>query len=245
MPVVSGRYLLWGGFFIPELWKCICYIGSRIWYDGKHGAYERHRIDRLSISQHRPELYRKRHQWVVSSVNEALQSVPVASITVVNTFDTVTKELSVTVSATFSQNVSGDYRLGGAVIVEDGVTGPQPQYNQSNSYSGGGYGPMGGFETLPFFYTSQYDCLQLCFKTVTGRVCRRAWKLARTHKRRRNAWLYFSYILPEDRDEDLVYVIAWLIKPDGKIDNAIKSPYLNGNDNAKPVFYPIRLPKHM
>ncbi len=173
-------------------------------------------------------------EWF-SSVNEALQSVPVASITVVNTFDTVTRELSVTVSATFSQNVSGDYRLG-AVIVEDGVTGPQPQYNQSNSYSGGTYGPMGGFETLPFFIPANMIAYNCVSRQLLGGYAGEPESLPELISAGETHDYTFSYILPEDRDEDLVYVIAWLIKPDGKIDNAIKSPYLNGNDNAKPVF---------
>jgi len=173
-------------------------------------------------------------QWF-SSVNQALQSVPVASVAVVNAYDVTTRELTVTVSATFSQNVTGDYRLG-AVILEDGITGPPPQYNQSNSYSGGGNGPMGGYETLPPSIPANMIAYNHVSRHLLGGYAGEPGSLPGMIGAGEMHDYTFSYILPEEWDEDLVYVIAWLIKPDGKIDNAVKSPFLNGSDNAKPVF---------
>lgn len=43
-------------------------------------------------------------------------------------------------------NLNGDYRLA-MVLMEDNVTGTESGYAQANYYSGGGSGPMGGFET--------------------------------------------------------------------------------------------------
>lgn len=173
-------------------------------------------------------------QWF-SSVNQALQSVPVASVAVVNTFETTTRELAVTVSATFSQSVSGDYRLG-AVILEDGVTGPPPQYNQSNSYSGGGNGPMGGYETLPPSIPANMIAYNHVSRQLLGGYAGEPESLPGVIGAGETHDYTFSYTLPEGWDADLVYVIAWLITPDGKIDNAVKSSFLNGSDNAKPVF---------
>lgn len=45
-------------------------------------------------------------------------------------------------------DLSGDYRVA-IILTEDGVTGPSPDYDQRNAYTGGGYGPMGGYENKP------------------------------------------------------------------------------------------------
>src|SRR6185312_10457221 len=41
----------------------------------------------------------------------------------------------------------GDYRLA-LVLTEDSVHNTDPSYDQGNAYSGGSYGPMGGYELL-------------------------------------------------------------------------------------------------
>jgi hypothetical protein len=58
-------------------------------------------------------------------------------------------QVAIEVSATFlTQLSSANYRLG-VIIYESGVTGTTSGYNQANFYSGGGSGPMGGYENLP------------------------------------------------------------------------------------------------
>ena len=49
--------------------------------------------------------------------------------------------LKINLTANFQNSVSGNYKLA-CVLVEDSVTGTTPQYYQSNSYSGGGAGPL-------------------------------------------------------------------------------------------------------
>jgi len=49
--------------------------------------------------------------------------------------------LKVNLTVNFQNSVSGNYKLA-CVLVEDSVTGTTPQYYQSNSYSGGGAGPL-------------------------------------------------------------------------------------------------------
>ena len=63
-------------------------------------------------------------------------------------YDPESRQLTANISATAVEDMSGDYRFA-AILIEDGVTGPAPSYNQTNSYSGGGHGPMGGYENLP------------------------------------------------------------------------------------------------
>ncbi len=56
--------------------------------------------------------------------------------------------VTIDASASFYTPMSGaDYRLA-VVITENGVTGTTSGYNQANYYSGGGSGPMGGYENL-------------------------------------------------------------------------------------------------
>ena len=62
-------------------------------------------------------------------------------------FDETTGELTFTVSSDFVVNVQNFRFLG--VLIENYVTGTGPQWAQANYYSGGGNGPMGGFENLP------------------------------------------------------------------------------------------------
>ena len=57
--------------------------------------------------------------------------------------------ITIETSAIFRTNFSNaNFRLG-VIIVEDHVTGTGSDYDQNNIYSGGTYGPMGGFEDLP------------------------------------------------------------------------------------------------
>ena len=60
-----------------------------------------------------------------------------------------TGQLLVSVTTTFLSAVGDNFRVG-CILVEDGVTGTSSGYDQSNAYAGGGNGPMGGFENLPF-----------------------------------------------------------------------------------------------
>lgn len=69
---------------------------------------------------------------------------PPATLLSGGVYNASTGDLTVTSQANFSSAVSGTHRLA-VVLVEDGVTG----YSQANYYSGGGNGPMGGYESLP------------------------------------------------------------------------------------------------
>lgn len=60
-------------------------------------------------------------------------------------FNKSTGELTVSLTTTFKEDVTGDYRIA-CVLVEDGVTGTDTKYAQANYYAGGAKGVMGGFE---------------------------------------------------------------------------------------------------
>lgn len=78
-----------------------------------------------------------------------IQIAPKAMITNGAMWSVTNDTLFVSLTTTFSQNVSsGNYKVA-CVLIEDNVTGTTSGYAQSNAYAGGGQGPMGGFESLP------------------------------------------------------------------------------------------------
>jgi thiol-disulfide isomerase/thioredoxin len=79
---------------------------------------------------------------------KAFEYIALADIKIEDkTFDEDTKELTFTLTSNFVSTVS-DFRFS-AILIEDEVTGTGSDWDQANYYSGGGLGPMGGFEDLP------------------------------------------------------------------------------------------------
>ncbi|MCB0527121.1 MAG: choice-of-anchor J domain-containing protein [Saprospiraceae bacterium] len=73
---------------------------------------------------------------------------PVVSINQNVDWDDATRTVTVSSYFKFLQEMNGDFRVA-VVFTEDGVTGTAANYAQKNAYSGGGAGPMGGYENLP------------------------------------------------------------------------------------------------
>lgn len=170
-----------------------------------------------------------------ANVQAAMQETPAAGVEVSVNFNEDSRLLSTEVSATFQSDVSGDYRFG-AVVVENGVFGLSPSYDQSNSYSGGDYGWMGGFSVLPSPVPANMIAYNHVSRTLLGGYNGESGSLPNPISSGETHSYTFEYTLPDEYDPDNTYLVAWLIKPDGKIDNANKSLFLSGVDNAKPVF---------
>lgn len=171
-------------------------------------------------------------QWF-NFVQQEMEVQPKSSVTVENQFNETTRVLTSTITITALQNIEGNYRIG-AILTEDAVTGPAPQYNQANQYSNY-YFPMGGFENLPnpvpanrmaFDHVARH--LLGGYNGETGMPTTLAAGQTYTHT--------FNYVLPEEYNHEYVRVVGVLISPDGTIDNAGKSAYLNGEQNAAPKF---------
>ena len=171
-------------------------------------------------------------QWF-NFVQQEMEVQPKSSVTVENQFNETTRVLTTTITVTALQNIEGNYRIG-AILTEDAVTGPAPQYNQANQYSNY-YFPMGGFENLPnpvpanrmaFDHVARH--LLGGYNGETGMPTTLAAGQTYTHT--------FNYVLPEEYNHEYVRVVGVLISPDGTIDNAGKSAYLNGEQNAAPKF---------
>lgn len=171
-------------------------------------------------------------QWF-DFVQQEMAMQPKSTVTVENQFNEATRLLTSTITITAIENIEGSYKIG-AIITEDAVTGPAPQYNQANQYSNY-YFPMGGFEDLP----NPIPANRMAFDHVarqllggyngeTGMPSTLAAGQTYTHT--------FTYTVPENFDHNYLKVIGVLIAPDGTIDNAGQSVYVNGEQNAAPKF---------
>lgn len=171
-----------------------------------------------------------------SGVASAFNNTPASDINVTTNFNAVTRLLTVEVSATFFTAVSGNYRLA-AIITEDGITGPAPLYDQSNNtYAGGGSGPVGGFGYLPSTIPAHMIAYNHVGRELLGGYNGQAGSVPTSVSAGDVVSYVFTYTIPTTWKEDNIKVIGLLLKPDNTVDNAGKSPYLDGNNNAKPFF---------
>ena len=150
-------------------------------------------------------------------------------------FDPETRLLTASVGAMALENMSGDYRFA-AILIEDGVTGPAPSYNQSNSYSGGSHGPMGGYENLPNPIPAERIAYDHVGRQLLGDYGGVPNSFPSSLQASQSASYEFSCTVDESYNHNYVRVIGLLIAPDGTIENAVKSSYLNGDETAAPLF---------
>lgn len=161
---------------------------------------------------------------------------PPAHIMVSTSYNENTRELEAVVSAEFIENLNGDYRLGG-VLVEDGVTGSSPLFNQYNSYGGGNNGPMGGFENLPNDVPAYMIAYDYVARHLFGGYSGQEGSLPPNPTSGQTYSWTFNYTLPETYNAEYVRVVGWLIDQNtGDILNAGRSSYLPGFSNGKPQF---------
>ncbi len=154
-----------------------------------------------------------------NSFYDEIVNAPKAILTNGAEYNPDTRELKLSVTAEFSEAVSGDYRLN-MVIVEDGVTGTSAGYNQTNAYAGGANGPMGGYENLPFTVPASQMVYDHVARAILGGFEGEAGSLPTSIDAGGIHSDWFNYEIPEDYEYDKIKVIGILIAPDGSIDNA-------------------------
>ncbi len=165
-----------------------------------------------------------------------LSIVPPADLSVDASWDASTRNVDIAISATFTENLSGDYRLA-AIVVEDGVTGPSPRYDQVNTYSGGSV-TMGGYEDLPNPVPASMMVYNNVARYLVGGFNGTPESLPNTLEAGQTYTYNYSYTLPDDYNEDYVKIAAVLIDAStGEVLNAGESTYLPGYDNAAPFFH--------
>ena len=166
-----------------------------------------------------------------------VQVAPKAFITNGATWDAASRTLNVSVTADFQASVNNNYKLA-CVLTEDGVTGTGSGYNQSNAYSGGNNGVMGGYEALG----NPVPAAQMVYDHV-------ARAIAPSFSGYTNSFpatvasgdmhtINFSFVLPTTWNENEIHIVGLLIDPQGRIDNAGKATiteavtngYVNGSN---------------
>ncbi len=151
-----------------------------------------------------------------------VQIAPKAFITNSETYNIGTRALDVTITTTFQQAVSGDYRLA-CVLTEDDVHGTTSAYNQSNAYAGGGSGVMGGFETLP----NPVPAAQMYYDHVARTISPDPTGIPNNYGASTTVGQVFTntfnYVLPAAWNPAKIHIIGLFIDPTGLIDNASTS----------------------
>ncbi|NQY08281.1 MAG: hypothetical protein HRT71_02030, partial [Flavobacteriales bacterium] len=97
------------------------------------GSYPHGAVDRVIGGD--PSTFSTMHAQRVNAI------VPCAVNNIVATYDQATSQISVSADAEFFGDVTGTFRMS-CVIVEDDIQTTGSGWNQSNSYAGGGGGPL-------------------------------------------------------------------------------------------------------
>lgn len=175
--------------------------------------------------------------WPSRVVVELAKAVE-ADVILTRSYNSNTRELSVTVSAEFYTSLTNvDYRLG-LIIAEDGVTGPSPGYDQSNSYAGGSFGQMGGFENLP----TPVPASQMAYNhVVRDLVSDYGGDQSIIPSSPISGQTYdstYTWTIPQEMDENYIYAVGYLVNnSNGEILNAGRSEYAVGDFNGVPFFH--------
>ncbi|WP_296313570.1 T9SS type A sorting domain-containing protein [Winogradskyella sp. UBA3174] len=132
--------------------------------------------------------------------------------------------LTISANATFYTTFSNaNYRLG-VIISEDGVTGTSSGYNQTNYYSGGSLGPMGGYENL----SDPVPASQMVYDHVgialLGGFSGQAGSVPTTISNGSTASYDFNYTIPASSNVDNLHIAVVLIDgANGSIVSATQS----------------------
>lgn len=134
-------------------------------------------------------------------------------------------QLTINATAKFNTILStADLRLA-AVIVENGVKGTASGYAQSNYYSGGNYGPMGGYENLPSTVPANQMVYDHVARAIIGGYNGQAGSIPTTLNESTVANYTFNYTVPSTSfAENMSVVILLIDNGTGEIFNATEFP---------------------
>ena len=145
---------------------------------------------------------------------------------------TGTTNKTIVANATFrTVFASANYRLG-VIIIEDNVTGTAASYNQSNAYSGGANGAMGGFESLPNPVPAANMVYDHVGRALLGGYSGQANSIPTTITDGLAATYTFNYAIPSTSNSANMSAVAILIdNATGEIVNAEKTSLSAANVN--------------
>lgn len=171
-----------------------------------------------------------------SAVKAQAEETAIASVGVITSFNEATREFKVDLTANFTSKPNGQVRFG-AIILENGITGPAPDYNQSNAYGNGANGAMEGFEELGRSISANMIAYNHVSRQLLGGYSGAEESLPASIELNQDYTYSFTHVLPDEWDEDQVYAVGLLLNTaNGTIENAGKSNFLDGTSNATPKF---------
>jgi hypothetical protein len=133
-------------------------------------------------------------------------------------YNSANNELTFTVSAEFFAPVA-NYRFS-AILIENGVTGTGEGWDQANYYSGGGSGPMAGFENLPNPIPAEDMVYDHVGRKVIGEVAGVEGSLPANIEAGETHSYEFTTTLQNDWDENHIEVVGILLDYNtGRIEN--------------------------
>lgn len=152
---------------------------------------------------------------IESEFLQRITEAPTATIENGATWDATSRTLTVSLTTTFDQTATGNWGLA-CVLTENDVTGTGSGWEQSNYYSGGGNGVMGGYETLP----NPVPANQMVYNEV-ARVLSPSFTGYPLTSTAANdvTTLNFTFVLPADWDENEIHIVGILVDNNGLVDN--------------------------
>jgi thiol-disulfide isomerase/thioredoxin len=144
---------------------------------------------------------------------------PAATFNISGSLNSSNNMLDVYVETDFQQTVTGSYKLA-VVLTEDDVTGTTSQYNQSNYYSGGSNGVMGGFETLSNPVPAAQMHYDHVARDINPSFAGQSGLFPGTINSGQTFNNTFTFTIDPAWETSQMHIVALLIAPDGKIDNA-------------------------
>ena len=159
---------------------------------------------------------------------ERISKISPAGISIENkSYNSTSRELSFTLTSDFVAQVN-NYRFN-AVIIENNVTGTGPGWDQANYYSGGGYGPMAGYELLSDPIPAEDMVYQDVARAILGGFEGAEGSLPGTVYAGETHSYDFSITIPEDWDVTNIEIVGMLInQATGYIENGCKEELITG-----------------
>lgn len=152
---------------------------------------------------------------------DRLTVAPKAILTNGAIYNSATNELNVSITVDISEDINSNWKIA-CSLVENNVTGTSSGYNQSNYYSGGGSGVMGGYETLSnpvpasdMVYHDVARTISPNFLGYTGFTDVNTSGSSKTFN--------FTFQLDANWKPSDMHIVGLLMSSDGKIDNGSTS----------------------
>src|SRR5690606_6335502 len=120
-------------------------------------------------------------------------------------------QLTVDASATFHSNYTNANLRLAAIVIENNVTGTTSGYIQVNAYAGGGNGPMGGYENLPYYVPASQMVYDHVGRALLGGYNGVVGSVPATLTDGQTANYTFNYTIPAAYDIDRIHVAVVVI----------------------------------